>query len=980
MPGVMGLGCLLLAACSEDVELPKIQPDLEHHEGFKISSFSLTGENFNFPENVDSVSIALISSQGTTQCFGAGVVREDGQLRFKMMIPESAEISDGSYIMTMRRADGTSIPGRLSARFASSMLESIAVILPAYMLDGEGTDENPYLIKNDDDFSMFLINLSDDTASYGAGLKFRQTADVTAPDQSALIPGRGYWGAPFAGIYDGEGHTVKNLYYHGGGREDSDSHIGMFTSLLGTATVENLTFSQLSMTGLYKECGALAGFSSGNISISNIKVAGFLKDGYSIGGIVGSVVDGSLTVSGVELCMDLSGSNDIGGVIGRVDKDASVTISGVRTPDTHFSVSGDKSVGGVIGRSIGTASISDVRLEHKVSGEDSDIAIIEAKTQTAGGIIGNIAREAGDHTLEKCYILCPLGGAAADEVGGMVGFTAQNSLLQFKECRMYSVVNGNDNVGGFIGKAELSASSKGVRIVGDDLSSRIAADDADAKVSGSHYVGGFCGYWLAGPLKLESQIKINLPVSGSVSVGGAFGGIQEATISTENFLFGQSTSSVGTTMRVNGSNETGGFAGRILKSVLNGTSRFDYSEHGSAVQVPSPSRFTSVYSGVVAGNQSAGGIVGYAGDSELHYLSCAATVTGSKNLGGIAGYINENDNFTLLEDCTFTGIIDTSPATPVGGIVGNFHTKNRGNLKDCVNYGKITGGEYTGGVIGYLFKDYPEDDNANNEWNIKWCVNVGEVTGGSYVGGIIGGVEVTKFSPGTNYDYTYNTDIKISDCMNSGKIYGMGTGSNRSGGVGGIIGYTNKWTSIKTCANHGEVYSEEAVHGVGGIAGTAGRDSDSTGLTDKYENVDVRECVNTATISSGDKDSFVGGIVGYLEEEGELQSCHNLGEIPCHQNHDSGGIIGCVDHLTKIYRVVNQGKVSYGNATIGTHKDACIFDHSSLYYLEGTGKGWPSGTKVSEANFTKQSSFGGLDFTAVWTMSETGPVLARCPW
>ncbi|MDE6717199.1 MAG: hypothetical protein K2J70_03310 [Muribaculaceae bacterium] len=545
---------------------------------------------------------------------------------------------------------------------------------------------------------------------------------------------------------------------------------------------------------------------------------------------------------------------------------------------------------------------------------------------------------------------------------------------------MYSVVNGQYNVGGFIGKAELPSSSKGISIIGDDLSSRIAADDAEAKVTGDHYVGGFCGYWIGGELKVESQIKINLPVSGNVLVVGAFGGFQETTISTENFLFGQSAASVGNTMRVNGNNETGGFAGRIIRSVLKGTSRFDFSEHGSAIRVPSPAGFSSVYSGVVAGNQSAGGIVGYASDSELHYLSCAATVSGSKNLGGIAGYINETDNFTVLEDCTFTGIIDTSAASPVGGIVGNFHTKNRGSLQDCVNYGKITGGEYTGGVIGCLFKDYPEDDTANNEWNIKWCVNVGDISGGSYVGGIIGGVDVTKFHPGTTYDYTYNTDIKISDCMNAGKIYGRGTGSNHSGGVGGIVGYTNKWTSIRTCANHGEVYSEEAVHGVGGITGTAGRDSDSTGLMDKYQNVDIRECVNTAAVSSGNRDSFVGGVTGYLEEAGELQNCHNLGEIPCHQSHDSGGIIGCVDHLTNIYRVVNQGKVSYGNATIGTHKSGSIFNHSSLYYLEGTGAGWPSGTKVSGANFTKQSSFGGLDFTEVWSMSAGGPVLTRCKW
>ncbi len=427
----MGLGCLLFAGCGDDVEMPKIRPELEHHQGHKISSFSLSAENYNFPENVDSVSIALISRSGSTQCFGAGVERVDGQFRFQMKIPEETEISDGKYIMTMRRADGTSIPGRLAAIFSANMLESVSIIIPAYMLDGDGTEENPYLIGSDEDFSMFLINLSDDTESYGDGLKFRQTADVKAPDQSALIPGRGYWGAPFAGIYDGDGHAIKSLYYHGSGREDSDSHIGLFNSLLGTAAVENLTLSEVSMSGFNRESGVLAGYTSGDISVSNIRIAGFLKDGYSIGAIAGSVVDGSLVATGLELSMDVSGTENIGGVIGCVNPKTTVSVAGVKTQ--HFSVSGNKNVGGIIGSSLGTVSITDAHLEHKVSGEDSDIAIIGATVQSAGGIIGNIDKSAGDHKLEKCHILCPVGGKAADNIGGMVGYTSQNSLLQFKD-------------------------------------------------------------------------------------------------------------------------------------------------------------------------------------------------------------------------------------------------------------------------------------------------------------------------------------------------------------------------------------------------------------------------------------------------------------------------------------------------------------------------------------------------------------------
>lgn len=969
-----GLIASMLGACSDnEVTYPATNPYISENEGHIVSSFSLQASHFNMPESVDSVRVALIGLSGISECFGAGVDRTDETIRFRMVIPESASLPDGRYILTLRHPDGSSIPGRLSAEFKSRMLSDVSIIIPRYMLDGSGTEEDPYLIGSNDDFSMFLINLADDAESYGAGLVFKQTADVTAPDQSSLIPGRGYWGAPFAGIYNGNHHTIRSLFYRGSQRESSDSGIGLFTQLLGTASITDLSLSGVGMSGLYKESGAVAGHSSGEISLSGISVAGYINDGDAIGGLVGTVVNGNLSLSDISLQMNVTGNEDIGGLVGRLAKGASLTVKGVSTTDTRFLISGEQNVGGILGLAIGETAITDVHLDHKVSGEDSDIRIIEGKTGCVGGIIGAIAPEAGAQSLTKCYVLCPIGGENVECVGGFVGSSSQSARLLLNECRMQSVIAGARYCGGIIGKADFPAGADGLYIIGSDFSTRISADDADAKITAKEYAGGIAGWW-KGRLEVDCPIRINLPVSGDKYIGGAFGSVNASTIHTDNIVFGPGKDNTAdNTMRITGNTSTGGFVGLLSNSTLTGINKFELNHSFRPNTFPEP---VSEFSGVVMGGDNSGGMVGHAEGSVLEYLCSAATVNGTKNVGGIVGYFKEPGNSTILKCCYFKGKLNLSNVSNVGGIVGFYYSQAQGKIYSCVNYSDIHGGNSTGGIAGVIEKSVPQEHCQPEEryFELSWCVNLGNIEGRRFIGGIVGNFYAYFVS-----DYT-SVDMMISESMNSGKITGEPNGD--PSGIGGIAGNIQTNSGIFYCANHGDVAGNGNFHGVGGVVGIAGMDSSGAGLFDGYRNTDIKECMNTATVTSSDAASFVGGVIGYLEEgsKSDVNNCHNLGAVPCKQNHDSGGIIGCVDHLTNIYRVVNEGMVSHGNATIGTHKSASLFDHGSLYFLEGTGSNWPGATKVSKSNFSKQSSFGGLDFNAVWEMNAHGPVLHRCPW
>lgn len=333
-----------------------------------------------------------------------------------------------------------------------------------------------------------------------------------------------------------------------------------------------------------------------------------------------------------------------------------------------------------------------------------------------------------------------------------------------------------------------------------------------------------------------------------------------------------------------------------------------------------------------------------------------------------------------MEDCLFNGLIELPGVDYVGGIAGCIYSKGEGVMRDCVNYASVTGENHVGGVFGIVQRAVPEVRPSSTPVEIRWCVNKGEVTGSTYVGGVMGRALCDDANAGLHDDSTLA--IKLNTCMNTGKVTGTGASSNSATGVGGVLGFSSCRTGVVSCANHGDVYANGAFRGVGGVAGSMGSDPTGAGLFNTFRNVMLAECCNTGTVDTGNASSQVGGVLGYQEEgnKSDVQDCYNTGNVKPKQNQDTGGIVGCVDHLTNIYRCVNSGKVEHGNAAIGTHKNGSLFDHGSLYFLEDSGKDWPKATKISKTDFTDKSKFKGLDFEKVWTMTASGPELRSCQW
>lgn len=95
-----------------------------------------------------------------------------------------------------------------------------------FFLRGGGTKYNPYLVSSYEDI-VKLRDMVDNGNSLG-GVYFRQTEDITFPDGINWNPigSLDDLNHAFAGIYDGNGHTLSNVY-------SEDQYAGVFSLLAG---------------------------------------------------------------------------------------------------------------------------------------------------------------------------------------------------------------------------------------------------------------------------------------------------------------------------------------------------------------------------------------------------------------------------------------------------------------------------------------------------------------------------------------------------------------------------------------------------------------------------------------------------------------------------------------------------------------------------------------------------------------------------
>lgn len=354
---------------------------------------------------------------------------------------------------------------------------------------------------------------------------------------------------------------------------------------------------------------------------------------------------------------------------------------------------------------------------------------------------------------------------------------------------------------------------------------------------------------IVGENKGSSQFDENGNLTGSgiydvESTGSVIAGSDTAVagglVGTNNGGLANSFSDSAVTVKVDNQNPvttTGGLGGVVGVNT----------EKGNVQYVDS----LGVTNGGATGSSNIGGIIG-TNNGNMYSGYNESIVSGANNVGGIIGTNAEGKKVENVVNATGVEGDDN-----VGGLVG----VNSGSVTNGRNNGTITGNEYVGGLVG---------NNASENSVLTNLVNdsSASITGVKYVGGIAG-----------SNAGTITADKNNNNLINRGSI----TGYQYVGGVAGL----NTGTITNT-NNDVELHVNTAVNGgigaqyFGGVVGQNGTD-----LNDGI----IENAMNSNTIIAPDA-SYVGGIVGWNTEKGQLIGMGNSNEGTVIGGSYVGGVIG----------------------------------------------------------------------------------------
>lgn len=288
---------------------------------------------------------------------------------------------------------------------------------------GDGTQANPYQIANMTDLRW----LSGHSGYWGSW--FSQTADIDAISTHSYYDGWSSVGnetVHFTGHYDGQNHTISNLYF-----VNANTNYKGFFGYVEGGSLQNINMNQPYFLVL-SYVGGVAGYCTGT-SITNCHTTGgTIESFYYTGGLVGRLNGGSMS--------DCSNSSRVedsfyaSGVVGMLEGGGTIT-------DCYNTgeVDGYERVGGLVGYATGANTISGCYSYGSVIGN----AVV-------GGLIG---KSEGSTAIRNCYFLGSVD--TGNGAGGLVG--QLQGTCSVTNCYSSATVTGTGTMGGLIGSKDATA-------------------------------------------------------------------------------------------------------------------------------------------------------------------------------------------------------------------------------------------------------------------------------------------------------------------------------------------------------------------------------------------------------------------------------------------------------------------------------------------------------------------------------------------
>ena len=734
-----------------------------------------------------------------------------------------------------------------------------ALVAAEEFAGGLGTEDDPYLIETAEQMKKLAEDVNGGKSYSGTYFKLTADIDLNGSEDNKWTP-IGTSSKPFSGTFNGDKHSVTNVYVSG---------TGLWQGLFG-----------------YVLNGKIQ-----NLGVDN----GFIKGNSSIGGVVGCMRDA--TVENCYFTGEVSStSGDVGGIVGFVEGGSSSISYIVNCYNagtvTHTSSSG---AGGIAGQFTSGGSITNCYNIGTVKNDTSN------KDMKVGGIAGGIAYDTT--IVENCYNngevkttkTPPTGGSyvtSAIYAGGIVGSNSGTMQKCYNTGVVSGATGGYNALEPFVG--DIAGYNNGTGTITDCYSLRESENRGIGKNSGT----GTATYKTAEEFK-DLADTLNTDNAGVWGYHSTF--LKSHPILLENpEVSGTGTSDDPYLFRTPEGLED-------MRDYINGTGNFSGNAHtgsgqffglansinlgGSESNQWTPIgdydkyinlKFSGTFdggghliSGLYINNNSANrqyyGLFGYVVGGTIENLGVNGSVTGNQYIGGIVG----SGNNCTIENCYNIGNIKGN--SEIGGICGGTASGSNAKFINCYNAGSVVasvGGtlQYAGGIVGF-----------GGRSTIKYCYNIGSVTSDCWAGGIAGS------SQGGTIEYCYNgengtvsgTDAggivgdngSIENCYNAGTVEGIVCDDD----VGCVGGISASSYSVTNCYNIGKIT---------GIAKDAG------GIAGFYS--DVTNCYNFGTIDvTADN---VGGILGAT---GNVTNCYNIGKITGTAG-NAGGIAGDISERNSI--------------------------------------------------------------------------------
>lgn len=825
------------------------------------------------------------------------------------------------------------------------------------VFDGNGTAENPYLIKNTTD----LLTLTEAVNTYlqpHRGDFFKLTADLDLKGLDfAGIGGNGSASRYFGGTFDGDNHAIKNftlnavIFDENGKMTGGNDYSGFFGIITKEAEVKNLVIDGSCTMNLYRQSGPVVGYALGKVSgcvnKANIKAYGNYN-----GGIAG-VTD---KTSVIENCTNLGDITGYGTYTGGITSLNYGLISGCYNGgDVIITVANDitgnpspKSAGGIAGTNIGTitgsinaGNVTAPTIFGGIVGENS----VSNTTYTGGVLTNNISYGQVLATEESTKCGALVGALASYETG--TGNYYDNTINSLGAC-------GDYDTPGFegLGTAALTSGTaiEGLAEAGYSFkkdSYPVLSRTLPAEVS--VFSGSFaklsatdCAGYLSQPATLAAAtgVKTDVKYDGGFTFAGntlapALGELAKAD-ATITFGMG------GFEKKLYVTAHKAVFAGagtdadphviasaddmaKLAKAV--NESGITYANH--FFKLASDINFKDVaytpvglekkpFNGHFDGNsKTLSGLKFGSNDARMIYMGVFGRMgTGSsvKNLNVENAYV-EGYKFVgtiagecagEMTNCTNKGSIVVSDKGYVGGFAG--YLAGGSKAEGLVNKALVSSntGSFAGGITGIAYGDIY---NCSNEETVT------SSAASAYAGGIAGQfrgnaknlVNKGDITPSVASSYLggifacLETRTTIENCENRGKI------TNGKSNVGGIYGtglsakgsYLPDGVKVKNCSNYTDI--EGTSTGVGGVVGAI------------VPGQKVENCVNYGNVSTsaGTMGGVAGSLTGADGYPSAMINCENYGNINNTSTSNSiGGVVGKTASFTSLQGCYNQGKIT----------------------------------------------------------------------